>query len=162
MNKTTLEEQLSKDRRLVYSNVGDSMLPIIKQGRDLLVIEKPYAWDKLPAGSLTGKLKKYDIALYKRDGGKYFVLHRVLNVRDRDYVICGDNRWSKEYGISDRHVVGVLTAIIRDGKERPLKGFKYRCYVFLWCGLFPVRALILRAAHKIKSICGKHKGKRKD
>lgn len=45
MNKTSLSELLNRDGRLIYSNIGDSMMPLIKQGRDLLVIEKPAAWD---------------------------------------------------------------------------------------------------------------------
>ena len=54
--------------------------------------------------------------MYKRDNGKH-ILHRVLKVRRDDYVMCGDNRWAKEYGIQDRHIIGVLTAVIRNGKE---------------------------------------------
>ena len=40
MNKTSFEEILARDGRLFYTNIGDSMMPLIKQGRDLLVIEK--------------------------------------------------------------------------------------------------------------------------
>ncbi len=97
MSKSTFEEILARDGRLVYTTVGDSMLPLIRQGRDLLVIQKK-----------AGRLKKYDIPLYRRDSGQY-VLHRVLKVRRDDYVICGDNRWKCEYGITDRYVIGVLT-----------------------------------------------------
>ena len=80
MNKTTFEKIIEKDGKLIYTNRGDSMMPLIKEGRDLIIIEKP-----------VGRLKKYDVPLYKRDSGQY-VLHRVLKVRDDDYVICGDNR----------------------------------------------------------------------
>ena len=132
MNKSTFEEILARDGRLVYTNVGDSMLPLIRQGRDLLVIRRP-----------EGRLKKYDIPLYKRDSGQY-VLHRVLKVRPHDYVICGDNRWSRETGITDRHVIGVLTDIVRDGKEISITDWKIRLYEYLWCDLFPLRACVLR------------------
>lgn len=132
MNKSSFEEILARDGRLFYTNVGDSMMPLIKQGRDLLVIEKTH-----------GKLKKYDIPLYKRDNGQY-VLHRILKVRKNDYVICGDNRWSKETGITDRHIIGVLTALVRGGEEVPLDTRKYRLYTHLWCDFFPIRAVILR------------------
>ena len=138
MNKSTFEEILARDGQLVYTNVGDSMLPLIRQGRDLLVI-KPK----------TGRLKKYDIPLYRRDSGQY-VLHRILKVRPDDYVICGDNRWSREYGITDRHIVGVLTAIIRDGKEIPMTDWRLRMYAHLWCDLFPLRAGILRCLSVMK------------
>ena len=138
--KTTFEEILARDGQLVYTNVGDSMLPLIRQGRELLVI-KPK----------TGRLKKYDIPLYRRDSGQY-VLHRILKVRPDDYVICGDNRWSREYGITDRHVVGVLTAIIRDGQEIPMTDWRLRLYAHLWCDLFPLRAGILRCLSVMKRV----------
>jgi hypothetical protein len=35
---TTFEEEIEKNGRLVYTNVGDSMRPLIRQGRDLLII----------------------------------------------------------------------------------------------------------------------------
>jgi hypothetical protein len=132
---TRFEDVIERDRRLVYTNVGDSMRPLIRQDRDILIIEKPY-----------GRLKKYDVPLYKRDSGQY-VLHRVLKVRENDYVICGDNRYNKEYGITDRHIIGVLTAVVRDGKEVPITDRRYRIYVHLWCDFFPIRALILKAKH---------------
>ena len=140
MSKSGFEQILNRDGRLVYSSVGDSMLPMIRQGRDLLVIQKP-----------AGRLKKYDIPLYRRENGRY-VLHRILKVRDRDYVVCGDNRWHCETGITDRHIIGVLTAVITDGVEKPLAGWRYGLYVFFWCRLFPLRAMILRVCSVLKRL----------
>ena len=128
----TFEEILARDGQLIYSNVGDSMLPLIRQGRDLLVI--------VP---ITGRLKRYDIPFYKRDNGQY-VLHRILKVREKDYVICGDNRWLKETGITDRHILGLLTAVVRNGKKRSMDSWKYKLYAHLWCDLFPLRAMALK------------------
>lgn len=138
MSNSTFEEQLKKNGKLIYTNRGDSMMPLIKQGRDLLVIKPVH-----------GRLKKYDVPLYKRDSGQY-VLHRILEVRKHDYVICGDNRWVKEYGITDRHIIGVLTAVVRDGKELSVTDRKYRLYVHLWCDLFPVRAFIVHGVSWLK------------
>ena len=138
MNKSSFEEVLARDGRLIYTSVGDSMLPLIREGRDLLVIEPP-----------KGRLKKYDVPLYKRDSGQY-VLHRVLQVRKDGYVLCGDNRWSRETGVTDRQVIGVLTAVIRDGREIPLTDRRRRLYARLWCGLFPLRALVLKGIHESK------------
>lgn len=83
MHKSTFEEEISHTGKLIYTNVGDSMMPLIRQNRDLLIIEK-----------VSGRLKKYDVPLYKRDSGQY-VLHRIIKVHKDDYVICGDNRWQK-------------------------------------------------------------------
>ena len=138
MNKSSFEEEIKKSGRIIYTNVGDSMMPYIKQGRDVLVISE-----------VNGRLNKYDVPLYKRDSGQY-VLHRILKVRENDYVICGDNLWNKEYGITDRHIIGILTGVIRDGQEIPVTSRKYRIYVHLWCDLFPVRAFILRVCQFVK------------
>ena len=138
MNKSTFEEEIEKSGKIIYTNVGDSMMPFIKQGRDVFVISRA-----------EGRLKRYDVPLYKRDSGQY-VLHRILKVRENDYVICGDNRCSREYGITDRHIIGVLTGIIRDGREIPVTDLKYRIYVHLWCDFFPVRAFIIRIRQFLK------------
>ena len=95
MRKSTFEEEITHNGFLLYRNVGDSMLPLIRQGKDLLLIaRKPQ-----------GRLNKYDVPLYRRDSGQY-VLHRILKVRKNDYVLCGDNRWRREIGITDRHIIG--------------------------------------------------------
>lgn len=139
MGNMTFEQVIQRDGRLIYTNKGDSMMPLIKQDRDLLVISK----------KPEHRLKKYDVALYKRDSGQY-VLHRVLKVRKHDYIICGDNRWKKEYGITDRHIIGVLTAVIRKNKEISVNDLRYKVYVHLWCDLFPVRAFIVHVINKLK------------
>jgi hypothetical protein len=138
MIKSTFEEELQQNGKLIYTNVGDSMMPLLRQNRDLMIIEKP-----------NGRLKKYDVPLYKRDSGQY-VLHRILKVRKDDYIICGDNRWSREYGITDRHIIGVLTGIVRDGKTISVQDKKYLLYVHLWCDFFYIRAFILRTKHFIR------------
>lgn len=132
MKKSTFEQEIQKSGKLIYTNVGNSMMPFIRQGRDILIISK-----------VNGRLKRYDVPLYKRDSGQY-VLHRILKVRKDDYVICGDNRYVKEYGINDSHIIGVLTAVIRNGKEIPVTDYKYRIYVHLWCDFFSIRAGIIR------------------
>ncbi|MEE3451548.1 MAG: S24/S26 family peptidase [Acutalibacteraceae bacterium] len=137
---TSFEEIINHDGRLIYTNVGDSMQPLIRQDRDLLIIEKPQ-----------GRLKKYDVPLYKRDSGQY-VLHRILKVRKDDYVICGDNRYCKEYGITDRQIIGVLTAVVRKGKEISVNDRRYKLYVHLWCDLFPLRVFILKFVGTMKRL----------
>ena len=140
MNKSTFEEELNRNGQIVYTNVGSSMLPLIRDKKDLLIIKKA-----------EGRLKKYDVPLYKRDNGAY-VLHRILKVRKEDYVICGDNRYSREYGIQDRHIIGVLTAVVRDGKTIRMTDRNYRFYVHLWCDFFYIRAMILYVREKLKKL----------
>lgn len=138
MSKRTFEQEIAEKGKLVYTNVGDSMMPLIKQGRDLIVIKKA-----------EGRLKRYDVPLYKRDNGQY-VLHRILWVRKNDYLICGDNRYGVECGITDRHIIGVLSEVIRDGKTVKVTDLRYKLYVHLWCDLFLVRAGILYIKRKVE------------
>ncbi len=134
---STFEEELNSAGYLVYTNCGDSMMPLLRQNRDLLHIRKS-----------EGRCKKYDVPLYRRESGQY-VLHRILKVRKDDYVICGDNRYQREYGIDDSHIIGVLEGITRDGKYIPVTDKKYRIYVHVWCDFFYVRAGILWIRQKI-------------
>lgn len=129
-----LEDVLARDGRLVYTCVGTSMLPLLRQRRDLLIIEKE-----------AGRLKKYDVPLYRRDSGQY-VLHRIVKVGAESYVLCGDNQWRREPGVTDRQIIGVMTAFVRDGREIPVTDKRYRLYVRLWCGLFPLRAALVWCA----------------
>lgn len=63
----TFEDILARDGKLVYKTRGVSMEPMLRQNRDLVVIRVP-----------SSRLKKYDVALYKR--GDNYVLHRVVGV----------------------------------------------------------------------------------
>ena len=124
---TSFEEELERNGTLVFTNKGRSMMPLLRQDRDLMVIEK-----KGPE-----RCKKYDVVLFKR-GGKY-VLHRILRVREGDYDIVGDNCRKGEY-VRDEQILGVLTEVVRDGKSIRPEDPDYQRYVHLWCDFYPVRA----------------------
>ena len=153
MSKASVyEEQLLKHGKIIQRNSGISMLPLLRQNRDVMIIERP-----------KGRLKKYDCPLYKRSDGKY-VLHRILKVGKTDYVICGDNCTKREYGIIDDDIIGVLTGVIRDGKEISVESRRYRLYCHLWCDFFYVRVVLLwckgfvrGAASRVKRLFGKGK-----
>lgn len=107
---------------------GNSMYPMLRSRRDTIVV-RPCA----------GRLGRYDVALYKR--GEKYVLHRVLEVRQDDYVIRGDNCLAKEYGITDGDVLGVLTAFHRDEHPVSLESIWYKLYVRIWCRAVPIRPI---------------------
>ena len=118
---STFEEILEKDGKLVYKTKGVSMNPMLYQNRDLVVIEVP-----------KGRLKKYDVALYKR--GKSYVLHRVIEVNDDGtYSIRGDNTYSIET-VPEEAVIGVLTS------------------VKFWCEAYPARSFYTHAKWRTKAV----------
>ena len=131
----TFEELLDQKGHFVYTNVGISMLPLLRQRRDLIEIRKKQ-----------GRCKKYDVVLYKR-GDKY-ILHRIIKVRENDYVIRGDNCIVLEYGITDDMILGVMTRVVRDGKYISTTDWRYKLYYHLWVDFYPIRVLILRLKAK--------------
>lgn len=144
MSKSTFEEQLKQKGVLIYTNVGTSMRPLIRQCKDVMIITRPKQWD-------TGgrKLKKMDVPLYRRDSGQY-VLHRVVKVRKDDYVLRGDNTYSNETGIKDEHILGVLAGVIRNGKEISVNSFSYQLYSYFWYYTYYIRKLVVWMKRKIK------------
>ena len=125
-----LEEILEQEGWLVYKTRGISMLPMLHENQDLVVIRTP-----------KGRLKKYDVALYKR--GETYVLHRVIGVREGGYDIRGDNTYVVEK-VSDQAVIGVLTSFIREGKKYEVTDLRYRLYARIWNTIYPLRVLYRR------------------
>lgn len=103
---------------------GTSMLPLIMQGRDSVSIVKA-----------DSRLKKGDIAFYRRDNGKY-VLHRIIEVKSGSYVICGDNQLALEDGIRDDNIIARVSKIYRNGRLITDKSLCYKLYKLLWRSFF--------------------------
>lgn len=139
MTELTYEEYLEKNGSMTYSNVGTSMMPLLKQGRDLFTVTKK--------GS--ERCRKYDVVLYRRPPDKY-VLHRVVKVRKKDYVILGDNCINKEYGIIDDDILGVMTSFVHKGKQHTVNDMTYRIYSHLWVDLSFFRVKLKKLRMKIK------------
>lgn len=129
----TFEDLLKKDGYIVYTNVGCSMLPLLRQKRDILVIQKKEAGIRC---------KKYDVVLYKRQDR--YILHRVLKVLPYGYIIAGDNNTFVETDITDNMILGVMSKVIRNGKTITSESIGYRLYVHIWCDCYPVRIIILK------------------
>lgn len=144
MSKSTFEEELKEKGTLIYTNVGTSMRPLIRQGKDVMIIKRPEEW-----GVCKHKLKKMDVPLYKRDSGQY-VLHRVVKVTEEGYVLRGDNTYSNEYGITDKHILGVLTGVIRNGKEVSVNSLGYRVYSYVWYYTYYIRKIVVWMKRKIR------------
>ena len=132
-----LEDFLNENGWLVYTNKGASMMPLLRENRDLMIVEKRG----------TGRCKKLDAVLFRKhdaEGRAVYVLHRVLRVNgDGTYWIVGDNCISGET-VKDENVIGVLTAIVRDGKKIPITNLKYSLYTGTWCRFYRLRFLVLR------------------
>lgn len=117
--------------RFTFCPFGNSMKPFIRPGKDSVNVVRA----DTPV--------KYDIVLYRRDNGQ-FVLHRIIEVNDEGYVMCGDNQWTREYGITGDMIIAKVSDIIRDGRVVLCSSKKYMLWVHIWCDLFWIRKLYLK------------------
>ena len=136
-----IEETLARDGKLYYTIKGVSMLPMLHQGRDIVVICVP-----------EGRLKRLDVALYRR--GKQYVLHRVIHVTEWGYLIRGDNTYALEK-VPEQDVIGVLKAFTRKGKSCSVEDRGYLRYARFWCAVYPVRAVLISCRRRLGRIARK-------
>ena len=136
--KHTIEEVLDLNGKYVGPTVGVSMLPMLKNRRDSVIVSKK-----------TERLKPFDVALYKR--GNDYVLHRVLEVKDWGYIIRGDNTYSDEH-ILEEQVIGVLTEFYRKDKHILCTNEKYLRYAKRRVKTYPVRRVFVILKQKVYSI----------
>lgn len=138
------EEYLEKYGRLSYSNVGVSMMPLLRQGKDLFIARK-----KGPE-----RCKRGDVVLYRRPP-EHYVLHRIIEVRPDDYVILGDNCIGREYGITDDDIIGVMSGYVRGGKEHSVSELGYRMYSFVMLHTIALRILLKKAGIRARRLSGR-------
>ena len=125
------EELLKTQDEVATRTRGTSMRPLLRQGRDIVVIKRP----EFP-------LKAGDVPLYRVRGKKELVLHRILKTgEDGVYIIRGDNLYVKEY-VKESQIVGVMKAFYREGRYCDCeKSRKYKLYIILNRVSYPLRYL---------------------
>ena len=102
-----IRETLNAGKTVRFSPRGISMLPMLRQGIDSVVLSP-----------LPEKLRKYDLPLYQRDDGHY-VLHRIVQTGE-NYTCIGDNQFA------------LVTAFTRGEREIPVTALAYRVYCRCW------------------------------
>lgn len=120
-------ECLSEGKSFRFSPRGISMLPLLREGKDSVLLSP-----------VPEKLRKYDIPLYRRDNGKY-VLHRIIKAENGLYTCIGDNQFSCESGIRREQVIAVVTGFYRGEKRHSTGGAGYMIYCRLWHISRPLR-----------------------
>ena len=122
---TKFEDVLNKDGELIFTNVGYSMYPLIKQREDVLRIVK------------SDNYKKGDIVLYKSEIDHY-VLHRILKIKKDKIILAGDYNYFKDKPITKDKVLGLLVTITKkDGsvidlaKDKKARKFWYTNFFYI-------------------------------
>ncbi len=131
-----IQEVVESGGEFNFHPKGISMLPLIRQNTDSVVLSKA----EFP-------LKKGDVALYRRQEGRY-VLHRVVGIHNGTYTMCGDNQKVFEHGVKDGQIIAVMSDMYRKGKRVHIdKNIIYKIYCFVWSSFF-----IRKVVFKLKKI----------
>lgn len=117
MKEMTYQEIIDAYGHCIFSPVGKSMLPLIKEGIDTVKLVK-----------MSHPLKKYDVILYQRADGHY-ILHRIVSVHDQGLDLMGDNQWTIEKNVQLSQVIAILEGVYHKEKYIPVSSLSYRLYV---------------------------------
>ena len=130
-------ERLAAGQKIQFSPRGVSMLPMLRQGFDSVILSP-----------VPEKLKKYDLPLYQRDDGKY-ILHRIVEAGET-YTCIGDNQYACEPGLRHDQMIAVVTAFTRGKREISVTDPLYRIYCILWHHSRSGRYFLLRVKNKLR------------
>ena len=111
-----MKEVIESGGEFTFYPHGTSMMPLVREGVDQVILVKADC------------VKKGDVVFYRRDNGQ-FVLHRVVKIENGEYVMCGDNQVALEQGITDKHVLAKMKAVLRDGNVIDESNKKYVKYI---------------------------------
>lgn len=140
--KITIEEVVKREGQYVGPTVGVSMLPMLKTGRDTIVVKRK-----------TARLDALDVALYKR--GENYVLHRVIRQTESGYIIRGDNCYVDEI-VNEADVFGVLTEYFKKDEKIDCKtNKKYLRYARKRVKRYKVRRFFVLPYRKAKGVLRK-------
>ena len=114
-----LHEAFDMGQKLTFTPTGRSMLPMLDGKKD-----------KVTFSPKPGKLKKYDVAFYRRPETGQLVLHRMVGFdKDGGYIFSGDGQYYYEYGICDEDILALMTSFTHKGKEHRVEELGYRIYI---------------------------------
>ncbi len=132
-----IREQLAAGQSVRFSPRGTSMLPMLRQDLDRVVLSP-----------VPQTLRKYDLPLYRRDNGQY-VLHRIIKA-EGTYTCMGDNQFDPEPGLRHDQMIALVTAFTRDGREIPVTAWHYRLYCPVWYHSRHLRRFYRRAINWLR------------
>ncbi|MBO5454831.1 MAG: hypothetical protein J6A69_12840 [Clostridia bacterium] len=120
---------------------GISMMPLIRENKDSVLLEK------------CESISKDDILLYRRKEGVY-VLHRVISVCD-SLTFCGDNQHVYERNVPKENVIAKVCAVYRKERIKKCDGFYMKLYL-KYIKLRRKKRVLFRLAGKfLKRVFGK-------
>lgn len=110
------EDVISSGGEFRLFHKGTSMMPLLRQGIDSVVLVSP------------DNIQKNDILLYKRQNGQ-FVMHRAIKIKKDEYIMCGDNQYEHEHGIKKENILAKVKGFYRGEEYYETDNAEYKKYV---------------------------------
>ena len=139
-------EQLDRGSSVRIYPRGTSMLPMIREGLDSVVLS-----------SVPERPSKYDVMLYQRKNGQY-VLHRLVGVGDK-YDFLGDNQFCVERGITHEQLIARVSSVSRGEKQIGVDQPSYKLFCRIWYYSRFIRRVCRRSMELIRRAINKCKKK---
>lgn len=145
VQEQNIEEILDSGMAVQIKPQGYSMYPVIVPGRDEAVVQK----------ADPGKLKRGDVALYRRDGS-ILVIHRIYRKNEKGFYMVGDNQTEIEGPLRPDQIKGKMITLIKNGREIDVNSLIYRIPCSIWLFMRPIRRPVSLAAATVKRWIKKH------
>ena len=133
-----VEEEIAQGKPVCFRLKGNSMFPLLKNGKDSVILEN----------CSIDELKPMDVVLFRYRGSH--VLHRIIQRNGDDLLIQGDGSIVAMEQCTVKDVVGKVTAICRPSEKiLSVDNWKWTLPSRLWRISNPLRVFMLKVAHKL-------------
>lgn len=128
-----IERSIKELGYAVVPITGTSMLPLLKEGRDLVELES----------CSQERLKKGNVVLYKKNDGT-LVLHRIIRVENGEFfTVLGDHQFKNAERVNKNQIIAVACGFFIKGRYVNEKTRWYRLYKKIWLSSLTVRRCFL-------------------
>ena len=128
-----IERSIKELGYAVVPITGTSMLPLLKEGRDLVELES----------CSQERLKKGDVVLYKKNDGT-LVLHRIIKTENGEFfTVLGDHQFNNDEWVNKNQIIAVACGFFIKGRYVTEKTRWYRLYKKIWLCNLNFRRIIL-------------------
>ena len=134
-----VERLLTESDEVTITIRGNSMRPMLRDGRDGVVLRR-YDGESVRVG---------DVLLFRYRAG--YVLHRVIKIENEQITFAGDGNYKIYEQAQRSEIVARMVAYVRDGRRVECKDREWQRYSRLWMALpMIVRRVVLGIQRRIK------------
>lgn len=135
-----VEELLAEGKQVTILVRGNSMRPLLRDGRDKVVLRKANDED----------IRKGAVMLFLYRGSH--VMHRVIRIEGDVVIFEGDGNYKLQEVVTRKDIIAVMEAVVRpSGKRIECSSRRWRFLSFMWLSQMRIeRRVILGIMRRLK------------